>query len=189
MSFWSAQEMLNFQCQGQVMQQEWAWAICGFCGFFSVCQQMPELTHHSNCQWPEPSSVNTSISILLRAGIKERRDSQRLQALLSYLVSLWPWERGMACLMWVIQKYNLQLNKEFPQRKYSDFFQGVVSEVELLKHVFRAPSAAHICGDLSANTVEDTVMHKTKRGFPPSLQSDGEETSPWDVIIHASPCR
>ena len=169
MNFWSAQEMLSFQCHCRVMQQEWAWAICGFCGFFSVCQQIPELTHHGNCQWPEPSSVNTSISILLRAGIKERRDSQRLQALLSYQFSLWPWERGMACLICVIQKYNLPLNKEFHQRKYSDFFQGVVSEVELLKHVFCAPSAAHVYGDLSANTVEDTLMPKSKHSFSPEL--------------------
>lgn len=135
MNFWSTQEMLNFQCHCWVMQQEWAWAICGFCGFFSVCQQMPELTHHGNCQWPEPSSVNTSISILLRAGIKERRDSQRLQALLSYQFSLWPWERGMACLICVIQKYNFPLNTKFPQKKYLNFFQGVVSEVELLKRI------------------------------------------------------
>lgn len=186
MNFWGAQEMLSFQCHCRVMQQEWAWAICGFCGFFSVCQQMPELTHHGNCQWPEPSSVNTSISILLRAGIKERRDSQRLQALLSYQFSLWPWERGMACLICVIQKYNLPLHKSFIRENIQISFRELCQKwncwnmysVLLLQHMFmetflRTQWKTQWCINPSAV-------------FPQSLQSNREDSRPWEVIIHAS---
>lgn len=134
-SFCSAQEMLNYQCHCQVMQQAWLRAICGFCGFFSVCQRMPELTSHGNCWRPEASSVNTSITNLLIYSRNQRKKEETHNDCGPYShikFSSWPQERGTVCFICMIQKYNLPWNAGFSNGKYSNFFQGVVSEVVLL---------------------------------------------------------
>lgn len=80
--------MLNYQCHCQVMQEAWLRAICGFCGFFSVSEclrwlPMAIVSDLNPPQWIPPSPIFSFI-----AGVKERRDSQRLWALLSYQILL-----------------------------------------------------------------------------------------------------
>lgn len=188
MNFWRAREVLNYQCHGQVMQQEWFRAICGFCGFFSVCQLMPELTHHGDCRWAESSSVNTSISNLLI--YSRHQGKKRLTKTVGpTLISILPATPGKRYRLIYLHDSEIQSpwNEEFSDTKYSNFFQGVVPEVALLKCVFCAPFCQHVFMASSLWTVEDTATHTYKAHFlSRSFHSNGKDAPPRDVIFHAA---
>ena len=131
-------------------------------------------------QWIPPSQTFS-----FAAGTKERGDLQRLQALFSYQFSSWPQERGIACWICMIQKYNLPQKKRFSDRKYSDFFQGVVSEVERLKHTYAMLLLQHIFMETFLWT-QWKIQQCIKRSTPYSrrLRSSGEHTRPgmWSFM-------
>lgn len=158
--------MLNYQCHCQVRQQERLQTICGFCGFFSACQQVPELAYQGNCRWPESSSVNTSISNRLIYSRNQRK--KRLTEIVGpALVSNSPCDprkAGSTLLVWF--RNIIFCGVQHSNRKHSNFFQGIVSEVVLLKCIL-CSFLQHVFIESSLNPGEDVEMHKNKALFYP----------------------
>lgn len=186
MNFWRAREVLNYQCHGQVMQQEWFRAICGFCGF--LC---PSANAWADSPWRLSVTwillsehLHLKSSHLQQASRKE--ETQKDCRPYSHINS--PCDPGKRYRLIYLHDSEIQSqwNEEFSNTKYSNFVQGVVSEVALLKCVFCAPFCQHVFMVSSLWTAEDTAMHKYKAHFlSQSFHFSGKDAPPRDVIFHA----
>lgn len=162
--------MLSYQCHCQVMQQAWLQAICGFCGFFSVCQQMPELTSHGNCRWPEASSVNTSITNLLIYS-RNQRKKRRTMIVGPTLISNSPHdprkEAQSALFAWFRNTIFREM-QGFPMENILISFRELCQKWYCWC-VFCASSHTHIYREFPVNPGEGTAMHKNKALSPKEL--------------------
>ena len=186
MNFWSAQEMLNFQCHCRVMQQEWAWAICGFCGFF-LC-----LSANAWADSPRQLSVTwTLLSEYLHLNSSQSRNQgkKRLTKIASpALVSILPVTLGNRYGLLDLRDSEIQ-----PPTEYK------VSSEKIFKFLSGSCVRSGIAETYSVLLLQlmftETFLRtqwktqwciKPSAVSPQSSQSNGEDTRPWEVIIHAS---
>lgn len=125
----------------------------------SVSKCLSWLTTTDWCQWPEPSSVNTSIS---NSSQSRNQGKKRLTKIASpALVSILPVTLGKrvwpAWFAW-FRNTTSHCIRVSSERNIQISFRELCQKWNCWNMYSCAPSAAHVYGDLSANTV-GTVMY------------------------------
>lgn len=97
---------------------------------------------------------------------QESRKEEIHNVLGSTLRSIFLMTLNIACFIYVLEKCDLSCGiKSFPAENIQKPVQGLCQRGHCGNVCLALFSAVHIYGNLSVNTVEDTVMHKNKERF------------------------